>query len=190
MVAFQRVTAYLLATLLLLGGALLIAFVILLPGPYSVTAFDGEQFSFSPLSVLDKVGTSVVGVVLLLAGVFWLAMEALGPPARQQLPVRTAKSSQATISRQSVERRLATALEQIPGVLQAVPQIHHDRSGTAVDAHLLTDAAVAVPPLCEQAHAIIESTLEHDLGLQPGLLRVYVRHAAHPGSKDSAPAPA
>lgn len=189
MVAFHRLTAYLLGTLLLIAGALLIAFVILLPGPYSLTAFDGEQFSFSPLSVLDKLGTSIVGVLLILAGVFWLAMETLGPPARQHLPVRTAKRSQAAISRQSVEQRLATALEQIPGVVQAAPQIHHDRSGTAVDAHLLTDAAVAVPALCEQAHAIMASTLEHDLGLQPGLLRVYVRHPVRPGSKDSAPAP-
>jgi hypothetical protein len=190
MVAFHRLTAYLLAALLLIGGALLIAFVVLLPGPYSLTAFDGQQFSFSPLTVLDKLGTILVGVLLLLVGVFWLAMEALGPPARQHLPVRTAKGSQAAISRQSVEQRLATALEQIPGVVQAVPRIRHDRSGTAVDAHLLTDAAVAVPALCEQAHALLVSTLEHDLGMQPGLLRVYVRHPAHPGSEDSAPAPA
>jgi hypothetical protein len=188
MVAFNRLTAYILAALLLIGGVLLIAFVILLPGPYSLTAFDGEQFSFTPLSVPDKLGTSVVGVVLLLAGGFLLAMEVLGPPTRQLLPVRTTKSNQAAISRQSVEQRLAAVLEQIPGVVQAVPHIHVARSGTAVDAHLLTDAAVAVPPLCEQAHALMSSTLEHDLGLQPGVLRVYVRHPVHPDRTDSAPA--
>ncbi|HEY8742345.1 MAG TPA: hypothetical protein VIU62_04560 [Chloroflexota bacterium] len=188
MIAFNRLTAFMLAALLLISGLLVIALVLYLPGPYTFTAFDGQQFTFSPLSTFDRLATAGGGLLLLLAGIFLLALELLGPPTRQQLPLQTSEDSHAAISRQSVEQRLTDVLERLPGVVQASPHIQFQRSGTAVDAHLTTDPEVAVPPLCEQAHALLAATLEHDLGLQPGVLRVYVRHAQPQAGKDSAAA--
>lgn len=188
MIAFNRLTAFVLAALLLISGVLLIALILYLPGPYTFTAFDGQQFTFSTLSTFDRLATSGCGLLILLTGIFLLALELLGPPRRQQLPLRTSKHGHAAISRQSVEQRLTDVLEGLPGVIQASPRIQFDRSGTAVDVHLTTDPAVAVPPLCEQAHAVLATTLEHDLGLQPGALRVYVRHPRRQAGKDSAAA--
>jgi hypothetical protein len=188
MASFNRLIACVLAALLLLGGALLIALVVYLPGPYSFTAADGEQFSFATLDGGDKLLTAGIGVLLLLAGIFLLALELLGPPIRQHLPVQSGADGQAVIARQSVEQRLTEVLERLPGVLHAAPRIQFERSGTAVDAHLTTDPDAAVPPLCEQAHALLSSTLEHDLGLPPGPVRVYVRHARRQASKGSATA--
>ena len=188
MIAFNRLTAFVLAALLLISGILLIALVLYLPGPYTFTAFDGQQFTFSPLSTFDRLATAGGALLLLLAGIFLLALELLGPPTRQQLPLRTGEHGHTAIARQSVEQRLTDVLERLPGVIQASPHIQFQRSGTAVDAHLTTDPAVAVPPLCEQAHAVLATTLEHDLGLQPGVLRVYVRHAQPQAGKDSAAA--
>lgn len=188
MSSFNRLTACVLAALLLIGGALLIGLVIYLPGPYSFAAADGEQFSFTALSLFDKLMTAGFGVLLLLAGIFLLALELLGPPIRQHLPIRSSGPSQAAIARQSVEQRLAGVLERLPGVVSATPRIQFEHTGTAVDAHLTTDPDVAVPPLCEQAHAVLAATLEHDLGLQPGMLRIYVRHARRQTGKGSAAA--
>jgi hypothetical protein len=189
MTAFNRLTAFVLAGLLLLGGSSLITAVVYFPGPYSVTAFDGEQFSFNPLGVPDKLLTGGIGGVLLLAGLLLAALELLGPPSREQLPVRGVEHAEASIARQSVEQRLADLLESLPGVMQATPRVHFERSGTAVDANMLTDPGVAVAPLCKQAQATIAYALEHDLGLQPGPVRVHVRLANRRANKDSAAAP-
>jgi hypothetical protein len=184
-IAFNRATAYALAALLLLSGGLLIASVLLLPGPYVVTAVDGEQFTFSPLSTFDKLVTAGGGLLALLAGVLLLALELLGPPTRQQLPVRTGGDGEAVIARQSVEQRLVDVLERLPGVIKAVPRLQFQRSGTAVEVQLTTDPNVPVPALCARAHTVMAETLEHDLGLQPGLLRILVRHARRPAEADS-----
>lgn len=189
MAAFHRLTAFVLAGLLLLGGASLITAVVYFPGPYSVTAFDGEQFSFSPLAVTDKLLTGGIGGTILLAGLLLAAVELLGPPSRQQLPISGVEHADASIARQSVEQRLADILESLPGVMQATPRVHFERRGTAVDAHLLTDPTVVVATLCKQAQATIAYTLEHDLGLQPGPLRVRVRLAGRSVGKDSAAQP-
>ena len=178
MITVNRVTAFVLAALLLISGGLLIALVLLLPGPYIVTAVDGEQFTFSPLSTFDKLATAGGGLLLLLAGVFLLALELLGPPARQQLPVRTGGSGgEAVIARQSVEQRLVDVLERMPGVIKAVPHLQFQRTGTAIEVHLTTDPNTPVPALCAQAHTRMVEVLEHELGLQPGPLRIHVRHA-------------
>jgi hypothetical protein len=185
LISFNRATAYILAALLLVGGGLFIAFVLFLPGPYVVTAVDGEQFTFSPLSTFDKLATAGGGLLLLLAGVFLLALELLGPPARQQAPVHTGGVGEAVIARQSVEERLVEVLERLPGVIKAVPRLQFQRTGTAVQVDLTTDPNVPVPALCAQAHTVMAETLEHDLGLQPGLLRIQVRHAPRRAEADS-----
>ena len=185
MIAFNRVTAFLLAVLLLASGGLLIAFVVFLPGPYAITAVDGEQFSFSPLSAFDKLATAGGGLLVLLAGIFLLALELLGPPARQQLALRTGGPGEAVIARHSVEQRLVDVLERLPGVVKAVPHLQFQRAGTSVLVNLTTDPNLPVPALCEQARAAMAQTLEHDLGLQPGLLRIYVRHAPRQADADS-----
>lgn len=190
MAVFHRVTTYVLASLLLIGGGALVAFVGALPGPYSVTAFDGQQFSFAPLSAFDKLATGVIGLLILLAGVFLLAFELLGPPTRQHVPLHTSENRRAVIARQSVEQRLAAVLEGISGVLQATPHVHVGRAGVAVDAYLLTDPIAPAPALCEQANALLVSTLEHDFGLRAGLLRVYIRHPQRESHTGSAPAAA
>lgn len=185
MIAFNRVTAFVLAALLIISGGLLITFVILLPGPYVVTALDGEQFTFSPLSTFDKLATAGGGLLVLLAGVFLLALELLGPPARQQLPVRVDGPGEAVIARQSVEQRLVDALERLPGVVKAVPHLQFQRTATAVEVYLTTDPDVPVPGLCVQAHALMAGTLEHDLGLQPGPLRIHIRQAPRRADAES-----
>ena len=185
MIAFNRITAFILAALLLISGGLLIAGVILLPGPYVVTAVDGEQFSFSPLSTFDKLATAAGGLLLLLAGLFLLALELLGPPARQQLPVRVDGGGEAFIARQSVEQRLTDVLEHLPGVVKAVPQLKFQPASTAVELQLTSDPSVPVPALCAQVHALLAETLEHDLGLRPGPLRIHVRHAPQRVDADS-----
>ena len=193
MATVNRAAAFVLALLLLVGGLGLIVAVFWLPGPYSVTASDGQQFSFSPLAVGDKVLGAVIGAALALAGGFLLALEFLGPPLREHLPVATAPATAgaATIARDSVQQRLAAVLEGIPGVEQAAPRVRRERGGTAVEARLTADPDAPVPPLCDQALAAIEQTLSQDLGLAPGPVRVDVRLARRRGKgagKDSAAA--
>lgn len=186
--AVNQVTTYILALLLLVGGGLLVAAVVVFPGPYTVTAADGEQFSFTALTVLEKLLTSGVGVAIFLAGLFLLALELLGPPLRQQLPLATPGGAQASVARASVEERLAALLQRIPGVQKASVRVRPARGGLAVAMDLTADADLTLPPLCEQADALIAQTLKQDLGLHPGETRVRVRLAprAAPGSARAA----
>jgi hypothetical protein len=173
----NRAAAFVLALLLLAGGALLAAAAWEFPGPYTVTALDGQQFSFSPLTLSDKLVVSAIALVPFLLGLFLFATELLGPPARQHFPLRGLEHGEATVERQSVQDRLAGVLRQIPGVEEALPRARLDRDAVSVEAVLVIDPTAPVPALCEQAHSLIAHTLEHDLGLQPGVVQLRVRLA-------------
>lgn len=183
MTTFNRLCTFILAGLLLAGGILLVAAVVYLPGPYMVTAFDGEQFSFSPLSDGDKLMTAIGGLMLLLVGIFALALEVLGPPSRQQLPVPGVTRARVTVARQSVEARLVAVLERLPGVVEAAPRLRSDRKRSAVDVSLVVHAGVAVAALSEQAQTIIEQTMVGEIGLPIGPVRLRIRHAPLAGGE-------
>jgi len=185
----NQIAAYVLAFVLLAAGAFLISVVLVLPGPYTVTATDGQQFSFTALTTLEQLVAGAGGLTLFLAGLFLLALELLGPPVRQQLPLQTPGAGKSSVARASVEERLTAVLSGIAGVRQTALRVRLAAAGVAVDVDLMSDADVPLPLLCQQAQEGIARTLEHDLGLLPGDLRVRVRLAPRT-IPDSAPAPA
>jgi uncharacterized alkaline shock family protein YloU len=114
----------------------------------------------------------------------------LGPPTPQQLPLTAVDVTDASIERRGVEARLESVLTKIPNITQAQPHVDFEPAGVSVDVSIVVDAEASLPPLCTEARATIERTLEHGLGLLPGAIRMRVRLARHHTDKNSAAVPA
>ena len=188
MTRLNRAAAYILAIALVVAGLLLGLGQFALPGPYTLTAYNGQQFIFSHLAGTDELLNGIIGGVLALLGIFLLAAELLGPPTRQHLPLQGLSGATASVDRQSVEERLASVLQHVSGVQQARLRVRHQGKAVDVDAHLVAHPEQPVPTLCEQAQALIGHTLEHDLGLLPGDVQIRVRLAQPQASTDPAAA--
>ncbi|GEM_PF-6112671 len=177
MTAINRAAAIILSIFLLAAGPAVLASALYLPGPNVFTAYDGQQFTFTPLVATDKMIAGALGLLLFLAGLFLLSAQLLGPPFRQHFPLRATEAGRAVLARQSVEERLATVLGRISGVRRATLRARLRSGAVLVAAHLTADPEVAVPAVCDEAEALINHTLEHDLGLTPGPVSIRVKLA-------------
>lgn len=177
MTTINRIAAIMLSILLLASGPAVLASALYLPGPNVFTAYDGQQFTFTPLVATDKVIAGALGLLLFLAGLFLLSAHLLGPPFRQHFPLRATEAGRAVVARQSVEERLATVLERIAGVRRATLRARLSGSAVLIAAQLTADPEVSVPAVCDEAEALINHTLEQDLGLAPGPVSIRVKLA-------------
>jgi uncharacterized alkaline shock family protein YloU len=180
MARLNRTVAYVAAILLIAVGLAYGIGQLALPGPYTLTASSGEQFTFTKLSPIDELVNGALALVVVLLGVLLLAAELLGPPWVTRLQVKTAAGGAATVTKTMVETRLKDVLQSVPGVSDAKPSVHVHRSKVNVDAVLHVANGTSVAGVSEAALAIVRHTLGEELGQTPGEISVTVESTTLP----------
>ncbi|MCL4509254.1 MAG: alkaline shock response membrane anchor protein AmaP [Chloroflexi bacterium] len=162
---------------LALGAA---AFVLSLPGPYILTAYNGLEYRFDPFTTQDKLVAIATSLTVVVAALLLLALETLGPPREHRLRIRAGSPADTWITVTSAEHHLVTVLRAIDGVSSAAVRLVPKRAQPEVDVlvTLATLQGSAVPAVCEQGVARVHEALERDLGLTVGNVSVMVRHGS------------
>lgn len=135
-----------------------------------------EVLSPAWLFPAGRVLALVLATVALLA-FLWLELRRRRVPAvRVQLP----SGAQATVTAESVARRLAWHVDQLADVVNAVPQVR--TRGSSVDILMVLETApeVDIPLKSEEVMAVVKEVVERDMGLQLRQLKVEVHHAPYP----------
>ncbi|MCL5946860.1 MAG: alkaline shock response membrane anchor protein AmaP [Chloroflexi bacterium] len=165
--------------LLLIGGSIAVTiFAFTLPGPYLITAYNGLEFRFSPLTTSDKLLAAVFCLIASIIGFFLLALEFLGPPRSYRLMLPTDETTHAWTPAPDTEAYLECLLGELEGVSRAHIAITATHTSKQLDVH----AAIAVyprasmPTLVEQSKQRIKQVVEQELGLTVGAVDFTVTH--------------
>lgn len=135
-----------------------------------------EALSPAWIYPIGRVLALVLATVALLA-LLWLELRRRKVPVvRVQLP----SGAQATVTAESVARRLAWHVDQLADVVNAAPQVR--TRGTSVDILMVLETApeVDIPLKSEEVMAVVKEVVERDMGLQLRQLKVEVHHAPYP----------
>jgi hypothetical protein len=135
-----------------------------------------EALSPAWIYPIGRVLALVLATVALLA-LLWLELRRRKVPVvRVQLP----SGAQATVTAESVARRLAWHVDQLADVVNAMPQVR--TRGTSVDILMVLETApeVDIPLKSEEVMVVVKEVVERDMGLQLRQLKVEVHHAPYP----------
>lgn len=135
-----------------------------------------EALSPAWIYPIGRVLALVLATVALLA-LLWLELRRRkAPVVRVQLP----SGAQATVTAESVARRLAWHVDQLADVVHVTPEVR--TRGTSVDIFMVLETApeVDIPLKSEEAMALAREVVERDMGLQLRNLKVEVHHAPYP----------
>ncbi len=140
-------------------------------------ALDGlEALSPAWIYPIGRVVTLVLATAAQLV-FLWLELRRRRVPVvRVQLP----SGAEATVTAESVARRLAWHVDQLADVITAAPEVR--TRGTSVDILMVLETApeVDIPLKSEEVMAVTREVVERDMGLQLRQLKVEVRHAPYP----------
>ena len=133
-----------------------------------------ENASFWPF-VVARVLLMLVAIAV-FALLLWNELRPHRPPA---VPVHTEAGSTAEVTADSVERRLAWHIGQVPDVLSVVPQVR--RRDQMVDVHidLRTNQEIEVPSVTDKIVALARQTMTEQMGLQVEKIEVHIEHAPY-----------
>lgn len=128
------------------------------------------------LYALVRVGTVVLSTLILL-GLLWLELRrGRVPTVRVVLP----SGGQATVTAESVERRLAWHIDQLADVIEVYPRVQPHGTSLDVRLDLETSPEVDIPLKSEEVMALTREVVEQQMGLQLRHIKVEVRHADFP----------
>lgn len=132
--------------------------------------------SFSWLYPLLRVSTIVLttGIMVIL---LWQELHRRVTPA---VRVQLQSGGEASVTADSVARRLAWHIDQLADVISVDPRV--EARGNSVDIHLELETApdVEVPMKTEEVMAITREIIDQQMGLQLRKLKVDIRHAPYP----------
>ncbi|MCX6032943.1 MAG: alkaline shock response membrane anchor protein AmaP [Chloroflexi bacterium] len=120
----------------------------------------------------------VLGVLaVLLFG--WLLWAELRPHRPRAVRVHTEAGSQATVTTDSVGRRLAWHIDQLADVISVTPRV--SARGKAVDVllELETRPEIDVPMKTDEVVSVAREVITERMGLQAGKIEVRIKHAAY-----------
>lgn len=174
--------------LLLIGCSVgAVAFFLSLPGPYLITAYNGLEFRFSPLTTTDKLLAAVFFLIVFILGLFLLALELLGPPRSYRLMLSADESIEAWTPVPNTEAYLECLLGELEGISQA----HVAITATHASKQLDVRAAITVyphaplPALVNQSKQRIKLVVEQELGLTVGVMDFTVTHQQRTSTQQS-----
>jgi hypothetical protein len=178
---FNRITTILLFFLLLA----LIIVVAVLPkesvaaaqrGLETVAAFltqaEGSYYWLYSASRILLVALAIFLVMLLL----WAELRPRGPKA---VKVHTEAGSQATVTADSVARRLAWHIDQLADVISVAPKVSARGKSVDVILELETRPEIDVPKKTDEVVAVAREVITERMGMQAGKIEVRIKHAPY-----------
>lgn len=166
---------------------LLVALVILaiMPFPALTTlraGVDGLQNAlagFAESSNALFVVARIVVVVLAVALLGLLLAFELRRSGPRTVRVHTEGGSQATVTTDSVARRLTWHIDQLADVISVTPVVHAHGQSVNVRLDLETQPEVDVPMKTDEVVAVTREVIVERMGLQVGKVEVRIRHAPY-----------
>ena len=139
------------------------------------TFFDGAEKTARWLFVGGRILLGLLAVVLIC----WLLWKELKPRRPKAVKIHTEGGSDATITTESVSKRLAWHIDQLADVVNVEP--HVSGSGKAVNVRLdvQTRPEIDVPMKTDEIVAVTKEVVTERMGLQLGKVQVHIDHAPY-----------
>ena len=133
------------------------------------------ESSYYWLYIAGRVILAALAVVL-LGLLLWAELR---PRRVQAVRIHTEGGSQATVTADSVARRLAWHVDQLADVISVTPKV--SARGRAVDVLLdvETRPEIDVPMKTDEVVAVAREVITERMGLQAGKIEVRIKHAAY-----------
>jgi len=121
----------------------------------------------------------IVGGVVVLAClvVIWLELRR---PRKRTIRTQKLSGGEAQITVDSIERRLAYNIDQLPDVVSVNPSISGKTRGVDVDMVLETSPDIDVPMKTEEVIEVTREVIVERMGLKLGKVNVKIKHAPYP----------
>lgn len=178
---FNRIVVILLL-IALLAGAILLAVMpaqavqMMHRGVTALSGFlSGAEGSFYWAYILARVVLAVIA--LLLFG--WLLWRELKPSRPKAVKLSTESGSRATVTTESVERRLMWHVDQLADVISVVPTVTAAGSAVNVSLSVETRPEIDVPMKTDEIVGVVREVITERMGLQLGRVQVSLKHAPY-----------
>jgi hypothetical protein len=132
----------------------------------------GDRLLFAGSRVLAG-GTIVIACLILL----WLELRR---PRKKTIRTQKMAGGEARISIDSIERRLAYNIDQLPDVIKVDPRISGRSRGVDVDLVLETSPDVDIPMKTDEVLGVTREVIVERMGLKLGKVQVQIKHAPYP----------
>ncbi len=181
---FNRLVVILLLLLIIIATAL-VAIVPQYSLRLAAATFDwlrqgAAEYINSPNDRLWFASARVIvgGVVVLVCLVLiWLELRR---PRKRTIRTQKLSGGEAQITVDSIERRLAYNIDQLPDVVSVNPSISGKARGVDVDMVLETSPDVDVPMKTEEVIEVTREVIVERMGLKMGKVNVKIKHAPYP----------
>ncbi|MCC7353402.1 MAG: hypothetical protein IT330_06545 [Anaerolineae bacterium] len=178
----NRIIAILLFLALLLGIILVAVYPLsILEGlrdsmDWSIATLQQTEDQSRALYILGR-----VVVVILSAIVFGgLTLLEVRRPGVRTVPLTTQTGGKVHLTTDSVARRLAWHIDQLPEVVSVTPRVSGRGGVVDVKLDLETSPEIVVPVKTDEVINLSHKIIEQDMGLKAGKIEVRIRHAPYP----------
>jgi hypothetical protein len=130
------------------------------------------QWLFPLLQVATVLLTTIIALLLL-----WLELRRPRTPA---VKVHLESGGEASVTADSVARRLAWHLDQLADVVSVAPHVRTRGGGVDIQLDLETAPDVDVPMKTEEVVAVTREVIESQMGLQLNKVKVNIQHTDFP----------
>jgi hypothetical protein len=178
---FNRIVIVLLLVALLAGAI----YLALMPtqavqsvqrGVTGISTFvSGAEESSSWAFILGRVVLAIVALVLF----GWLLWRELKRSRPKAVKLYTESGSKATITTESVERRLVWNIDQLADVISVTPTVSPAGKAVNISLSVETRPEIDVPMKTDEIVGVVREVITERMGLQLGKVQVSIKHAPY-----------
>ncbi len=178
----NRIVATLLFLALLLGLILFAVYpVSILSGlrdsiDWTIAALQQTEAQSRALFILWRVVTVILSAIV-FGGLILLEVRR---PGARTIPLATQTGGKVHLTTDSVARRLAWHIDQLPEVVSVMPKVFGRGGMVDVKLDLETSPEIVVPVKTDEVINLTHKIIEQDMGLKAGKIEVRIRHAPYP----------
>jgi hypothetical protein len=123
-------------------------------------------------------GRILVGLVAVVL-ICWLLWKELKPRRPKAVKVHTEAGSSATVTTESVAKRLAWHIDQLADVIAVTPEVTTAGRSVNVLVNLVTRPEIDVPMKTDEVVGVVKEVVTDRMGLQLGKVQVRINHAPY-----------
>lgn len=178
---FNRILAILVLIVLLAAAVWLAVFpletVRAVQNALGATGAFLEQAQANALWLVTLVRVALVVAALVIFGL--LLWGEVKPRRPRAVRIQTESGSQASVTTESVARRLAWHVDQLADVISVTPKVTAAGRAVNVILHLETRPEIDVPMKTDEVVAVAREVIADRMGLQIGKIDVRIKHAPY-----------
>jgi len=123
-------------------------------------------------------GRILVGLAAVLL-ICWLLWKELKPRRPKAVKIHTEAGSSATVTTESVAKRLAWHIDQLADVISVTPEVTATGRSVNVLVNLETRPEIDVPIKTDEVVGVVKEVVTERMGLQLGKVQVRIKHAPY-----------